>query len=154
MGRLSTITAGVLAVALVAVGSTAAAAPASPAISPDTRSFAAEVKRAAALLRMPGYAVAVVQDGKIIYRLNSGYADVERQTPVTDDTLFSLASVTKTFTAVILMQYEAEKRVSLDDNPAELSPRHVEDHAQHHRRQHAVEGCPQHDVRRPAGADL
>jgi CubicO group peptidase (beta-lactamase class C family) len=112
---LSPTIVALLGAALAVAAWTAAAAPASPKIPPDIQGFETEVKRAADLLRIPGYAVAVVQDGKIVYRLNSGLADVERRTPVTDDTLFSLASVTKTFTAVMMMQYEAEKRVSLDD---------------------------------------
>jgi CubicO group peptidase (beta-lactamase class C family) len=34
---------------------------------------------------------------------------------VTDRTIFSLASVTKSFTAVMMMQYEDEKKISLED---------------------------------------
>jgi CubicO group peptidase (beta-lactamase class C family) len=73
------------------------------------------MERAGDLLRLPGYSVAVVEYGRIIYRLNSGYANLESRLPVADDTLFSLASVTKSFTAVMMMQYEAEKKISLDD---------------------------------------
>ena len=77
--------------------------------------FTGEVKRTAELLKLPGYTVAVVQEGKIIYRLNGGDADIQKHLPVTDRTLFSLASVTKSFTAVMMMQYEDEKKISLDD---------------------------------------
>jgi len=85
------------------------------AVRADPEGFTKEVKVSADLLKLPGYSVAVVQDGKIIYRLNSGEADVENHLPVTDRTIFSLASVTKSFTAVMMMQYEREKKVSLDD---------------------------------------
>src|SRR5579859_7602862 len=78
-------------------------------------SFTKDVKDSAELLRLPGFAIAVVQNGKTIYRLNSGYADIENHIPVTNDTIFSLASVTKSFTAVMMMQYEQEKKISLDD---------------------------------------
>jgi CubicO group peptidase (beta-lactamase class C family) len=84
-------------------------------LRPNIDGFSKEVKSTADLLHLPGYSVAVVEDGKIIYRLNSGSADIENHIPVTDETLFSLASVTKSFTAVMLMQYEEEKKISLDD---------------------------------------
>ena len=43
------------------------------------QAFTREVKAYASLLKLPGLAVAVVQDGKIIYKLNEGYADVENR---------------------------------------------------------------------------
>jgi CubicO group peptidase (beta-lactamase class C family) len=110
-----TIAVTVLMAAFMAASPTLAGSSASRSATPDTQGFATELKRDADLLRIPGYTVAVVQDGRPIYRLNSGYANVERRTPVADGTLFSLASVTKTFTAVMMMQYEAEKRISLND---------------------------------------
>jgi CubicO group peptidase (beta-lactamase class C family) len=81
----------------------------------DLDGFTKAVKSSAEQLKVPGYTVAVVQGGKIIYRLNSGDADVQNHLPVTDHTLFSLASVTKSFTAIMMMQYEDEKKISLDD---------------------------------------
>jgi CubicO group peptidase (beta-lactamase class C family) len=84
-------------------------------VQADPDAFTREVKRTAELLKLPGYTVAVVQGGKIVYRLNGGEADVQKHLPVTDRTVFSLASVTKSFTAIMLMQYEDEKKISLDD---------------------------------------
>lgn len=82
---------------------------------PDVEAFRREVKGYAELLRLPGLAVAVVQDGKVIYRQSEGYADVERKERIRDDSIFWLASVTKSFAAVIMMQYVNEGKISLDD---------------------------------------
>ena len=106
------------AIAVTALGQTGLPArPASTTINipADPTGFTLDVKRTAELLKLPGYTVAVVQAGKIIYRLNGGDADVQEHIPVTDSTLFSLASVTKSFSAVMMMQYEEEKKISLDD---------------------------------------
>src|SRR5690349_19213983 len=83
--------------------------------APDREAFRHEIKQYADLLRLPGLAVAVVQDGRIVYRQAEGYADAERKEPIRDDSIFWIASVTKTFSAVILMQYVQEGKVSLED---------------------------------------
>lgn len=67
------------------------------------------------LLQLPGISIAVVQDGKIIYRQVEGFADLEKRTPINKDHLFQIASVTKTFTAALIMQYEQEGKASLED---------------------------------------
>jgi len=47
---------------------------------------------------VPGAAVAVVQDGKVILAKGYGVRDVTKANAVDEDTIFQLASVTKTFT--------------------------------------------------------
>ena len=83
--------------------------------SPDRQAFAREVQAYSRLFRLPGISIAVVQNGHIIYRQNEGYSDVERKTPMPDDAIFSIASVTKTFTGVMMMQLEHEGKISLED---------------------------------------
>lgn len=79
------------------------------------RAFDEELIEAAELLKLPGLSLAVVQDGNIIHRLKVGYSDLESKRPIADDNIFWLASVTKTFSAVMMLQYESEGRISLDD---------------------------------------
>jgi CubicO group peptidase (beta-lactamase class C family) len=74
-----------------------------------------EFKKYFDLLQLPGLSIAVVKDGKIIYRQMEGFADLEKKTPVNKDHLFQIASVTKTFTAALMMQYEQEGKASLED---------------------------------------
>ncbi len=63
----------------------------------------------------PGLAVAVVYDGELLWGKGYGYADLELKTPVTLDTRFRIASITKTFTATAIMQLRDAGKLSLDD---------------------------------------
>lgn len=45
----------------------------------------------------PGAAVAVMVDGKVVHEFYYGKANIEKGTPVTRDTVFRIASVSKTF---------------------------------------------------------
>jgi D-alanyl-D-alanine carboxypeptidase len=54
--------------------------------------------------------------------LTSGVASIQSKQPMRPDTLFRIASVTKSFTATIVMQLVAERKLSLDDTVEELSP--------------------------------
>ena len=79
------------------------------------RDFCAEVARYAKLLRLPGYALAVARNGRIVHVETQGYADLERRLPIRADSIFPVASITKTFTAALMMQYAEEGRIRLDD---------------------------------------
>jgi N-acyl-D-amino-acid deacylase len=67
---------------------------------------------------IPGGAVAVLRDGKLIYARGFGYADVESKTPVQPDALFRIASVSKPVTGVAIMKLVEEGRLQLDDRVA------------------------------------
>lgn len=69
---------------------------------------------------IPGGAVAVLRDGKLIYARGFGYADVENKTPVQPDALFRIASVSKPITAVAIMKLVEEGKLRLDDRVAPL----------------------------------
>ena len=62
---------------------------------------------------IPGLAVAIVADGKVVHVRGFGVAD-ETGRPVTPDTPFQLASVSKAFTATAIMQLVARGDVELD----------------------------------------
>ena len=64
---------------------------------------------------IPGGAVAVMRDGKLIYARGFGYADVEKKTPVQPDALFRIASVSKTITSAAIMKLVEEDKLDLDD---------------------------------------
>src|SRR5215211_1779421 len=70
--------------------------------------------------KIPGGAVAVVRDGKLIYARGFGYADVENKTPVQPDALFRIASVSKPITSVAIMKLVEEGKLQLDDPVAPL----------------------------------
>jgi len=66
-------------------------------------------------LNVPGYSLAVIHRGKSVLQKGYGFADKEAGTPVTPQTVFGLASITKTFTALALLMLIDEGKVSLDD---------------------------------------
>lgn len=67
---------------------------------------------------VPGGAIAVVRDGKLLYARGFGYADVESKTPVQPDALFRIASVSKPITGVAIMKLVEEGKLKLDDRVA------------------------------------
>jgi CubicO group peptidase (beta-lactamase class C family) len=63
---------------------------------------------------IPGLAVAVIRDSRVALAKTYGYADVERRKPVTADTPFNIASISKPVLGVILLQLAATGRLDLD----------------------------------------
>jgi CubicO group peptidase (beta-lactamase class C family) len=65
--------------------------------------------------RIPGLALAVLRHGQPLVLRAYGLASVELAVPVTADTVFDLASVTKAFTAMAIMTLVNDGKLSLDD---------------------------------------
>jgi len=65
--------------------------------------------------QIPGVAVAVIKDGRIVRERGYGLANVEHGVPVTPDTVFQSASVGKTFTAALVLLLEKDGKLKLDD---------------------------------------
>ena len=63
-----------------------------------------------------GVAVAVVKDGKIIFKKGYGTANLEYDVPVTTKTVFNIASVSKQFTAFAIYLLEKQGKLSLEDD--------------------------------------
>lgn len=59
--------------------------------------------------------VLVAKDGIIIYEKQFGYADWEKKTPVTTETLFRIGSLNKVFTHTMIKQLEKENKLSIED---------------------------------------
>ena len=67
-----------------------------------------------------GLSVAVVKKGEIIYTHSFGLKDIESNTPLTDQNLFRIASISKSFSATSIMQLAEAKKLSLDDDFSKL----------------------------------
>ncbi|RXK62891.1 class A beta-lactamase-related serine hydrolase [Lacibacter luteus] len=67
-----------------------------------------------------GLSVAVVKKGKIIYTHSFGLKDVESNTALTDENIFRIASISKSFSATSIMQLVEAKKLSLDDDVSKL----------------------------------
>jgi len=67
-------------------------------------------------LHIPGVALAVIKDGKVIKTKGYGVANVETNTPVTNETVFKIGSISKPIIAMGIMLLVEEGKISLDDN--------------------------------------
>ena len=70
----------------------------------------------------PGVAVAVVKDGKIIFKKGYGTANLEYDTPITPKTVFQIASVSKQFTAFSIYLLEKQGKISFEDDIRKYIP--------------------------------
>ena len=71
--------------------------------------------------QIPGVAVAITVNGKPHY-FNYGVASKENGKAVTEDTLFEIGSVSKTFTATLAAYAQASGKLSLSDNAGQVLP--------------------------------
>lgn len=81
-------------------------------------SFDSDVSRYSQLLRLPGLAVGVALGDSLVYFKGIGNAHPGKQEPIGPDHIFVIASLTKSFTSVVLHQMQEEKKLSLDDRIA------------------------------------
>jgi D-alanyl-D-alanine carboxypeptidase len=72
--------------------------------------------------KIPGLTVAVIRDGKVIKESAYGQASIELNVPVTLDTPFVLASMTKVFTASAIMLLVQEGKITLDEQVSKILP--------------------------------
>ncbi|HEX8290057.1 MAG TPA: serine hydrolase domain-containing protein [Pyrinomonadaceae bacterium] len=70
----------------------------------------------------PGVAVAVVRDGKVIFKKGYGTANLEYNVPITTKTVFQIASVSKQFTAFAIFLLEKQGKLSLEDDIRKYIP--------------------------------
>jgi len=80
------------------------------------------VKSAMSIMPHAGIAVAVVKDGKVIHSAGYGITSVESQNKVDKNSLFAIASNTKSFTAVALAILVDEGKLSWDDKVIKYIP--------------------------------
>jgi CubicO group peptidase (beta-lactamase class C family) len=83
-----------------------------PAVALD--SLRAHIRRVMDSTRTPSIAVAVAKNGRIIWEEGFGFADVERRTPATPATLYSMASISKPLTATGVMKLVEQGKIDLD----------------------------------------
>jgi len=76
--------------------------------------------------KIPGAVVYIEQRGKPVYHKHFGVRDVATQKPMTDDTIFRLASLTKPFTAFAVMKLVDDGKLKLDDPVSKYIPAFAE----------------------------
>jgi CubicO group peptidase (beta-lactamase class C family) len=146
MTNLSTSCASALLATLLLAGTThpAAPAPSAPAdASQRTTRFEQQVEADRAALGLPGLSIAVLEDGEVLTARGFGYADVDRRIPATADTLYHLASVTKTFTAILVLRLVEQGKLDLDEPVSRYAPEVTDDRVHiRHLLSHTSEGTP------------
>jgi CubicO group peptidase (beta-lactamase class C family) len=76
--------------------------------------------------QIPGAVIAVARRGKLVYFEAFGQSDKKAGTPMTTDTIFSLASMTKPMTTVAALQLYEQGRLLIDDPLAKYLPKFAE----------------------------
>lgn len=121
--RLLNRVAGALALALCGAGAAfaqepatapAAAAPAAAAVAP-AYDLEADVTRVMKTFDVPGIAIAVVKDGKVVVARGFGVRRLGDPTPVDGGTIFEIASNSKAFTAAGLAMLVDQGKLAWDD---------------------------------------
>ena len=72
--------------------------------------------------KLAGISALIYKDGETVYRENFGYADLEAQQPMEDNTIFRIFSMTKPITTVALMTLYDEGKFKLDDKVSAYIP--------------------------------
>jgi CubicO group peptidase (beta-lactamase class C family) len=91
----------------------------------------ARVARLMAANKVTGLGIAVIRDGKVVFRQSYGYADREAKAPLTSATIMHGASLTKATFAWMLMQLVDEGRVDLDKPIAAYLPKPLSDYQEY-----------------------
>ncbi|HVF55936.1 MAG TPA: serine hydrolase domain-containing protein, partial [Pyrinomonadaceae bacterium] len=82
------------------------------------RQFTAWVERR----RMPGAVMGIIVDGEMVWVKAAGVQDTGTRAPVTPDSVFRIASMTKSFTAMAVLKLRDAGKLSLDDPVARYVP--------------------------------
>ena len=98
-----------------------------PATEPSTlpaqlQDFGAYVDSARKTFDVPGIAVAIVKDGKVVMEQGFGLREIGKPDPVDAHTLFAIASNTKAFTAAALQQLAEQGKLKMDDRVIDHLP--------------------------------
>lgn len=76
----------------------------------------------AAQKHIPGLSYGIVLDGKLVHSGATGYTDVAKKTPATPQSVFRIASMTKSITALAVLILRDAGKLNLDDPVARYVP--------------------------------
>jgi len=86
----------------------------------DTQGFEQRLAEEMQRYQAVGLAVAVVKDNRMVYNNSFGWRDREAQIPLGKDDLFRIASISKSFSALAILQLMEAGKLSLDDTVTDL----------------------------------
>src|SRR6476469_1842642 len=108
---------GLLCFSPIAAGLAQARPPADP-----LRDLDAYTTKAVADWKVPGLAIAVVKDGRIVFAKGYGVRELGKPAPVDTQTLFSIGSTTKAMTSASIGMLVDEGKLRWDDRVTKLLP--------------------------------
>ncbi|CAM6004014.1 unnamed protein product [Sphagnum balticum] len=73
-------------------------------------------------LKVPGLVVAIAKDGDVVFKAAYGLANLEKKSPIEPDQLFRIASHSKTFATVAILQLCDAGKIDLEDHIAKFLP--------------------------------
>jgi CubicO group peptidase (beta-lactamase class C family) len=73
-------------------------------------------------VKIPGAAIAISRKGEMIFQRGFGFRNIETKQEVTPETIFGIASVTKSFTAMAILKLEEEGKLSVHDPVTKYIP--------------------------------
>jgi CubicO group peptidase (beta-lactamase class C family) len=95
------------------------------------------------LLKIPGMSAVIIEDQKVLWAKGFGFADVENRISATPNTLYHLASITKTFAATLIMQLVEQGKLNLDEPMSHYSTDFKDDSVKiKHLLSHTSNGMP------------
>jgi len=71
---------------------------------------------------IPGLSITIVKNDEIVYQRGFGYSDIDKEKPITSQSLFELASNSKAFTALGILSLEENGQINLTDEVAKHIP--------------------------------
>ncbi|MCA0455777.1 MAG: serine hydrolase [Chloroflexi bacterium] len=80
--------------------------------------------------KLPGLSMSLFKGDEVVWSRGFGYRDAERGLPATDRTLYSVGSVTKSFTCLAIMQLAAQGKLSIDDPIEKYMPFDIRPHGE------------------------
>src|SRR5262245_55508751 len=95
--------------------------PQTPAEKKRLESFEKQVDTLRSRLRIPALSAVVLENQQVLWIRGFGFADLENRISATPDTVYSIASLTKTFGATLIMQLVEQGKLDLDEPASHYS---------------------------------
>lgn len=105
--------------------------------------FEKQVEQLRTLLKIPGMSAVVLRDQRVLWSKGFGFADTDKKIPATPETLYHVASLTKTLAATLLLQLAEQGKLDLDEPVSRYSAAFKDDAVRvKHLLSHTSEGTP------------
>lgn len=88
----------------------------------DKAAFDTAVEQTVARYKLPGIAVGVIEDGRVVYTRTLGKREADQAEPIDADTIFKIASNTKAMTAAVLARLVDQGKLKWDDPVTKYLP--------------------------------